>query len=268
MSAANMKSVSTFDVDDLRDQLDGPGYAVVRNVVPKAPLSRLADELAEAYGRFEGFKGGGSITGHLNCFPGRNARFVYDSVAEQGLVDAVQALRPDRPNSVRATMNYNLPGSVAQHYHMDGLYVEDFLICNVAVIDTDLVNGAIDLLPGSNQQFLPFWKYAMQRTYRSSTRVEMEQGDVLLRRSILWHRGMPNKSATPRPMMSLTFGEVSAPADDPFATFNGDIVFTPNWYSTSRMGALRERTFATAPVAYSAYRFGKSLTGKRGYSSY
>ena len=57
-------------------------------------------------------------------------------------------------------MNFNLPGSVPQHYHMDGLYIDDFLICNIAVIDTDLVNGAIDVLPGTNREFLPFWKYA------------------------------------------------------------------------------------------------------------
>jgi ectoine hydroxylase-related dioxygenase (phytanoyl-CoA dioxygenase family) len=165
-------------------------------------------------------------------------------------------------------MNYNLPGSVAQHYHIDGLYTDDFLICNIAVVDTDLVNGAIDLLPGTNREFLPFWKYAVNRTHRRSTRIEMRQGDVLLRKSTLWHRGMPNRSAQPRPMMSLTFGERSAPNVGLDAVFDGDIVFYPNWYSTSRMGVLRERVFATAPVMYSAYRFAKSLHGNRGYSSY
>jgi hypothetical protein len=68
--------------------------------------------------------------------------------------------------------------------------------------------------------------------------------------------------------MSLTFGEQSAPEGDPFATFTGDITFYPNWYSTSRLGVLRERTFAAAPIMYSAYRFAKSLHGNRGYSHY
>ena len=58
-------------------------------------------------------------------------------------------------------MNFNLPGSVAQHYHMDGLYPEEFLICNIAVVDTDLVNGAIDVLPGTNREFYKFWRYAL-----------------------------------------------------------------------------------------------------------
>jgi hypothetical protein len=154
---------------------------------------------------------------------------------------------------------------VAQHYHIDGLYTDDFIICNVAVVDTTLVNGAIDVLPGTNCEFLPFWKYAVHRTYRRSTRLEMSQGDVLIRKSNLWHRGMPNNSDAPRPMMSVTFGEQSAPQADPF---DGEITFYPNWYSTGRLGVLRERVFVAAPVSYSAYRFVKSLHGNKGYSSY
>lgn len=164
--------------------------------------------------------------------------------------------------------NFNLPGSVPQHYHMDGLYTDDFLICNVAVIDTDIVRGAIDVLPGTNREFIPFWKYAVRRLHKLSTRIEMAQGDVLLRKSMLWHRGMPNKSDAPRPMMSVTFGERSAPGDGPDAAFEGDVVFYPNWFSTSPLGVLREHVFTTAPLSYSVYRFVKSLRGNRGYSSY
>ena len=49
-----------------------------------------------------------------------------------------------------------------QHYHSDGLYMEEFLICNVAVVDTDLENGAIDVLPGTNREFYKFWRYAVR----------------------------------------------------------------------------------------------------------
>ena len=65
------------------------------------------------------FKGGGLVSGHLNCFPGEGSRFVYDELAERGVVDLVRSYRPDIADSVRATLNFNLPGSVAQHYHID-----------------------------------------------------------------------------------------------------------------------------------------------------
>ena len=63
---------------------------------------------------------------------------MWDEISDRGIVDLVREVRPDIVDSVRATLNFNLPGSVAQHYHMDGLYMKEFLICNVAVVDTDL----------------------------------------------------------------------------------------------------------------------------------
>ena len=53
----------------------------------------------------------------------------------------------------------------------------------------------------------------------------------------------------------------SAPQSDPF---DGDITFYPNWYSTTRLGVLRERVFVAAPVSYSAYRFAVNVTPKPG----
>jgi hypothetical protein len=170
---------------------------------------------------------------------------------------------------MRVTMNFNLPGSVAQHYHIDGAYLDDFLICNLAVVDTTLTNGAIDLLPGTNREFMPFWKYALSRQYKKTTRVEMHAGDVLLRKSNLWHRGMPNKSNVPRPLLSFTFGEKGAPEGDPFEVNNGDFEFYANWYNTSRAGRARERTFKVFPLSYSAYRFASSVRHtKRGYEAW
>jgi ectoine hydroxylase-related dioxygenase (phytanoyl-CoA dioxygenase family) len=263
-----VRTMSSTEIDELRRALDQEGYAVMRSVVPEAEVQSFDEAIRAEYSTAEKFRGGGSFSGHLNCFPGEMSRFFLDAIGEAGIVDAVHALRPNSSNAVRATLNFNLPGSVAQHYHMDGLYTEDFLICNVAVVDTDLVNGAIDLLPGTNRRFYTFWQYALQRKYRSTTRIPMKRGDVLIRTSTLWHRGMPNKSSTPRPMMSMTFGEKSAPDGDPFAVHDGKLFFYPNWFKTSRLGQIRERTFVVAPLTYSAYRFVKSLRGKRGFSSY
>jgi hypothetical protein len=79
---------------------------------------------------------------------------------------------------------------------------------------------------------------------------------------------MPNMSAAPRPMMSLTFGEKGAPAGDPFLAHDGKVFFYPNWYGTSRIAILRERVEVAAPITRSSVRFARSLVGNRGYSSY
>jgi hypothetical protein len=96
----------------------------------------------------------------------------------------------------------------------------------------------------------------------------MSQGDVLLRPSTLWHRGMPNRSQAPRPMLAFTLGEKEIRTDDPFEYAGGRVEFQTNWFTTSLLGRLRERTTVMAPVTYSAYRFAHSLFSNKGYASF
>ena len=161
------------------------------------------------------------ISGHLNCFPGESCRAIFDELRQFGIDDMVREVRPDIADQLRVTLNYNLPGSTAQHYHSDGLYTEEFLICNVAVVDTDLGNGALDVLPGTHERFYKFWQYAVARRYRLTTRVVLKQGDVVVRKSTLWHRGMPNRSRRARPMLAFTYGELASTDPDPFMANGG-----------------------------------------------
>ena len=69
-------------------------------------------------------------------------------------------------------------------------------------------------------------------------------------------------------MMAITFGEVDDREQDPFVVNGGQPEFFANWYRTDRLGQLRERTFVTAPITYSAWRFVRSLHGNKGYSSW
>lgn len=264
--------LSRDDIDGILHSLSTDGFVVLRDVVDREPLEELRISLLEEYERARSsgalFQGGGTIIGHLNCFPGEQSRFVYDQIRDYGIVDVAAARDPIAAQYPRPTLNFNLPHSVAQHYHMDGLYTEEFLICNVAVVDTTVENGAFDVLPGTNREFLPFWRYALERKYRLSTRVPLGQGDAILRLSTTWHRGAPNRTATPRPMMAITFGELGPTSGDPFAQNGGDVEYYANWYSTTRLGQLRERTYRAAPFTYSAYRFVRSLWGNKGYSSF
>jgi hypothetical protein len=263
-----MMAMAAVEVNEVRRGLHADGYSVIPGVVPRPRLAEYSEKLLEAYRATPKFRGGGSMMGHLNCLPGPSARFIVEAIEARGIREAVHMACPELPRTVRATMNYNLPGSKVQHYHMDGIYTRDYIICNVAVVDTDLVNGAIDLLPSTHREFYPFWRYALERKYRLTTRVPMAQGDVLLRRSTLWHRGMPNRSDAPRPLFSLTIGERIPPVDDPIQSNPDEIQFYANWYSTSRLGVVRERVEVMFPISRSAGRFARSLVGNRGYSSY
>jgi ectoine hydroxylase-related dioxygenase (phytanoyl-CoA dioxygenase family) len=258
------------NLPELKRTFDDQGYLVFPNVVSRERLTTLHQDLARAFeeARTAGklLAGGGTISGHLNCFPGEGARFAYEALEQQGIIDLVRQLFPKATRMPNVGCNFNMPHSVAQHYHADRNFLDYFLIANVAVVDTTIENGAIDMLPGTHKKFYKYWRFAMERAYRGSTRIEMKQGDVLVRTSNVWHRGMPNFTNAPRPMLAFTWEDGGSKHADPFAVDGGRIAFKQNWYQPTPLGRLRERIYVAAPITYSAYRFATSLVdGSKGY---
>jgi hypothetical protein len=255
----------------LRESFALNGYFILRDIVSKERLSHLRTSLLEAYQRAMTSgalpEGGGTLSGHLNCYPGEESRFAYDSVRSVGILDLVESIYPGSVAALHVGCNLNLPKSVTQHYHTDSPFLSAYMVVNVAVVDTDLVNGAIDVVPGTNRKYYEYWRFAVARP--QNERLSLNQGDVLVRASTLWHRGMPNNSSTPRPMLAFTFGDKAAPsqAPDPFQVRGGNVTFYENWFRPNRLGRLRERAFVSAPFTYDGYRFIRSLFGKKGYAT-
>lgn len=268
-AATTQKAYATEDLARLKREYAENGYLIFKNVVSREKLAQLNTRLHEEYQRAKTtgvlFSGGGNLTGHLNCFPGAESRFAYDAVVAAGIVDLIREFFPQATRLPNVGLNFNLPNSVAQHYHADRPFTRDFMICNVAVVDTEIANGAIDVLPGTQKQFYPYWKFALERAYRLTTRLPMKQGDVLIRTSNLWHRGMPNMTSVPRPMLAFTWEDGGSTAPDAFQVDDGKITFKPNWFRPTFLGRLRERTFMKAPITYSAYRFVDSILTRKGW---
>ncbi len=260
-------------MEELQRAFAQDGYVVIPNVVSKEKLVQLRTRVIDEFDRLKRsgglIAGGGLISGHLNSFPGQESRFAYEALQERGVVDLIKAIFPRPFGAPNMGCNLNLPNSVAQHYHVDSAFTAEFMIANVAVVDTDLVNGAIELVPGTHRKFYKFWRFVVEKPHRFSKRIPMNQGDVLVRSSNLWHRGMPNRSKTPRPMLAMTFLENAdtEPQSDPFLMNEGRPMFYENWYRPTFAGRLRERTFVAAPFTYSAYRFVRSLVGDKGYNT-
>jgi hypothetical protein len=266
------RTVKRDDADTTRRFYAEHGYAILRNVVSKDKLTALHKTVVESFEEAKRsgklFSGGGSLAGHLNCLPGEAARFALQELTEKGVIDLLASMIPKPLGAMNVGLNYNMPKSVPQHYHVDSEFTKEFYIANVAMVDTDLVNGAIDVVPGTQKTFYKYWRFATERPYRHAARLPLKQGDVLLRSSNLWHRGMPNLSANPRPMLAFTFGEKRRADDqDPFLLNDGKVIFYPNWYRTNLLGQLRERMYIAAPFTYSAYRFVRSLYGTKGYGT-
>jgi len=267
---ADIQPISSTEIQGLKKSFAEDGYFVVPNAIPTEPLAELHKTITAEFDRAKAagelFSGGGQVSGHLNCFPGAGSRFIYDILEARGIIGLVKELDPKIKGLPNIGCNFNLPGSVTQHYHADRFYTGHFMIINIAIVETTLENGAIDMVPGTHKKFYPYWKFALEAPYRNAVRVPAHRGDILVRNSNVWHRGMPNKTTVPRPMIAFTWEDGGSTNPDPWAVEDGKIKFRPNWFRPTALGRLRERMFVSVPASYSAVRFVMSLSGK-GYSS-
>jgi hypothetical protein len=251
------------EVEDLKRKFAESGYVVLRGIVSPERLGELHASLTREFDSASKsgalFNGGGLVSGHLNSHPGAGARFAYDTLQERGIIDLLKQLHPNVLRMPNVGCNFNLPGSHTQHYHTDRPFARSFMIANVAIVDTVIENGAIEVIPATHARFYKYTQFVMQRRYRDGIRVPLNRGDVLLRSSNLWHRGTTNRTSVPRPMLAMTWEDGGSEQPDPFMAHGGKIRFLPNWFKPTPVGRLRERLFVKVPIAYSALRFGRSL---------
>ncbi len=254
------------EIEKLRQDYASNGYFVLPKVVSAGRLTELHQALAQEFDRSVQtgvlFAGGGQLSGHLNCFPGAGARFAYDTLQARGIIDLLKQLHPSVIRMPNVGCNFNLPGSHTQHYHIDRPFTRDFMIANVAVVDTVIENGAIEVVPGTHKRFYKYTQFVLEGCNRNGLRVPLKQGDVLVRSSNVWHRGTMNMTSVPRPMLAMTWEDGGNNEPDPFSAGGGNIRFLPNWFKPTRAGRLREQLFVKVPIAYSALRFGRSLLDK------
>ncbi|HYP76779.1 MAG TPA: phytanoyl-CoA dioxygenase family protein [Polyangiaceae bacterium] len=247
--------------DSLRQAFADEGYLKFDGVISRTGLTQLSQCIAEEFARQQRrgvlFSGGGTVSGHLNCFPGAESRFVYEALQQAGIIDIVRGLSGAKLRAPNVGCNLNLPGSAAQNEHVDGYASSPFLVVNVAAVDTNLDNGAMEILRRTQLSDSKYWQILLARPER--VRVCMKQGDVVIRTSTLWHRGMPNRTATPRPMLAFTWEDGGSPREDPYQVHEGRITFLPNRYSTDFGSRVRERAFVALPALGTAYRAVRSL---------
>jgi hypothetical protein len=89
--------------------------------------------------------------------------------------------------------------------------------------------------------------------------MRMSAGDVIIRLSSVWHRGMPNKSKAIRPMLAFTWEDGGSDLADPYTAHGGKITLLTNRYARNFSGRLQERAFASLPALGKSYLFIRSV---------
>ena len=163
------------------------------------------------------------VPGHLQQDAPPFAPYVFpELVANPWVIQVTHALLGSGVKNTYFSGNTNLPGSAIQPVHTDGqqLWIHQqaahpaaALIINVAPLKVSEENGSIELWPGSHHEMvitpdsssikvqLP--DLGRREKISPPVRGNTEKGDVLIRDNRLWHRGVPNHSEQPRPMIAM-----------------------------------------------------------------
>jgi len=130
------------NIEQLKETFARDGYLVFRNLVSPERLAALHKQLSQAFDSAKQsgqlFSGGGTISGHLNCFPGESSRFAYEALESNGIVDLIKMVFPKATRLPNVGCNFNLPHSVAQHYHADRIYLDHFMIALASLVLTPI----------------------------------------------------------------------------------------------------------------------------------
>lgn len=120
------------------------------------------------------------------------------------------------------TGHINLPGSPRQPVHTDWgqlwpnletAHPAYALIIDVPLVDVSRLNGSTELWPGTHldttmsisedNKRVPREAVAQRRKVARPVQPRIRRGGVLIRDIRLWHRGMPNRTGSPRPMITM-----------------------------------------------------------------
>ena len=191
-----------------RGQLDALGAKMLEDV---APITRQAQPPYQF------------VDGHIQHDPPPLEPYLLrDIYYNEAVVQVAHRVLGDGLKAVGVTGNTNLPGSLEQPVHVDSGHLWSGLgqphptcdlVVNISPGEVGPHNGATELWPGSHLDdavkrgdpsiVVPRRRLEARRAVSPPVQLELPQGAALLRDMRLWHRGVPNRSDTPRPMVAL-----------------------------------------------------------------
>ena len=199
------------------------GMVVLEQVIAQSPLDKLKARMDRDSAQLLAFcaqvGGNPRDRGHLQQGPPPYLEFLPEALVANALVaQVVKKVLGDGAYCEFFNGNTNCPNSASQELHLDAAHPDlsalvaaptFAVVMNVVPQDVDEHNGAVELWPGSQQVVVatpvPELAYQQRRATSPPIRGVLRKGDVLLRDSRVWHRGVPNLSADYRHMIGLVF---------------------------------------------------------------
>ena len=246
---------------------------VIKNFIDTQILRKINDDLMRGLEEFlkEEKKLGGQKYGHLNATIGHHADTVLEHISEKGLLKKIE-LEYDlnlEDYFLTCACNVNLPGSKKQHIHRDTNFDDSKIIINIPLVDVNEDNGSIEVYPGTNEVPLSFLDFLLSKNKYPPKRINTNLGDIFVRDSNLFHRGMDNLSNSPRSMVAITLSkkDIATPSEIEAPFGGGKIDFMNNWFEDDLFGKIIENIYMNFPAIRSIKRILASLIKEKNLST-
>jgi len=204
--------------------LQADGFVAINDVIDHAHLDILREKMESDLEKIRALPivPHNFVWGNIQQDPPPQASYVFrDVVANPFVCQVTSTILGKGAFNNYMSGNSNVPGSQLQPVHVDeGQLWPNLKVAhpiakiavNLALDDTSVENGAIELWPGTHLdtrkavgQNLPLTEHdlAEQREKRTPIPGTTKKGSFLLRDIRLWHRGTPNTSDATRIMIAM-----------------------------------------------------------------
>jgi ectoine hydroxylase-related dioxygenase (phytanoyl-CoA dioxygenase family) len=208
------------------------GYAIIRDAVDSDHVAILRDRmLADVQSILARTDAPFNFNrGNIQQAPPPFEPYLFDDIVFNDTV--IEITREILGGPVRNTFysgNTALPGEHTQPVHPDTAHPvaggpwtpTDSIVVNLMLVDVSPANGATELWPGTHRDTtyggdtdglvresdLERW-----RRLHPPFQPTLPAGTFVLRDMRLWHRGMPNRTSNPRPMLAMIHRPAVGPA--------------------------------------------------------
>ncbi len=191
------------------------GYIQLSSKIDNKDFDRLCEQIIIETNKFysenlDKIKNlGGYLTGNLELLPDKKLIDIWNILCDKNFENTFEDITGKKLSSfdIKCSGNIVLPNKGYQHFHTDGPLKSNKIILNVAIHEIDLTNAPTQIIPGTHNREIKYWKFYLHEIFNKKIFIKMKKGDVIIRNHSIWHRGTKNRSKNLRILLLFALTE-------------------------------------------------------------
>tara|TARA_B100000989_G_scaffold44741_1_gene28539 strand:- start:110 stop:886 length:777 start_codon:yes stop_codon:yes gene_type:complete len=230
-----------------KDFFEKNGYIQLSSKINNKDFDRLCEQIIFETNKFysENFKKiknlGGYLTGNLELLPDKKLTDLWNIICDKDFENTFEDITGKKLSNfnIKCSGNVVLPNKGYQHFHTDGPLKSKKIILNLAIHEIDLTNAPTEIIPGTHNRDIKYWKFYLYEIFKKKIFIKMKKGDLIIRNHSIWHRGTKNRSKNLRILLLFALTEKSL--DKKFSQeLSENLTIGENQFKSSHMQKFKE----------------------------